>query len=183
MQKKDCFYLGIIARKHSYKGEIVIVVDSDEPDLYANIDAVFVEFNNKLIPYFIEKISLHKGNQLRIKFEDLDSEEEIIDLLKRSTYLPLDLLPKLEGDKFYYHEVIGFSVVDKNYGEVGTITAINDSSSQALFVIQSKKETSILIPIIDPFIQKIDRDNQTITIQTPEGLIQMNFDDEEGIKD
>lgn len=178
MQKKDCFYLGIIARKHSYKGEVVIAIDSDEPDLYADIDAVFVEFNHKLIPYFIEKISLHKGNQLRVKFEDLDSEEDIFDLLKRDTFLPLDLLPKLEGDKFYYHEVIGFSIIDTTFGEVGTVVSINDSSSQALFVIKSKVGTSVLIPIIDQFIKKVDRENQIITIQTPEGLIQMNLEEE-----
>jgi len=177
MNKEDCFYLGIIARKHSYKGEIVIAIDSDEPDLYADIDAVFVDFNNKLIPFFVEKISLNKGNQLRIKFEDIDSEEEAMDILKRDTYLPVSLLPKLEGDKFYYHEVIGFTIKDAKFGEFGKITAVNDSTAQALFIIQSKNGGEILVPIIDEFIENVDRENQIITVKTPEGLIEMNLDD------
>ena len=176
MNKEDCFYLGIIARKHSYKGEVVIVVDSDEPELYANIDAVFVEYNNKLIPFFVENILLQKGNQLRVKFEDINSEEDAADILKRDTYLPLTLLPKLEGDKFYYHEVIGFTVEDINYGKVGTITSINDNTAQALFVIKTENK-EILIPLIDEFIKKVDRDNKLIIVDTPEGLIQMNFDE------
>ena len=176
MNKEDCFYLGIIARKHSYKGEIVIVVDSDEPELYANIDAVFVDYNNKLIPFFVENILLQKGNQLRIKFEDIDSEEEAADILKRDTYLPLDILPKLEGDKFYYHEVIGFTIEDVNYGKVGIITSINDNTAQALFVIKTETK-EILIPLIDEFIKKVDRDNKVVIVETPEGLIQMNFDE------
>jgi len=176
MKKEDCFYLGIVARKYSYKGEVVIVVDSDEPDLYANIDAVFVDINDKLIPFFIEKVSLHKGNQLRVKFEDINNDEEVADILKRDTYLPLDLLPKLEGNKFYFHEIINFNIVDENYGLIGKITGVNDSTSQSLFIIKTVDDEQVLIPIIDQFIKKVDRDNKTITINTPEGLIQMNFD-------
>ena len=178
MKKSDCFYLGIIARKYSYKGEIVIVVDSDEPELYANIDAVFVEYNDKLIPFFVEQISFHKGNQLRIKFEDIDSESDAADILKRHTYLPLALLPKLEGNKFYYHEIINFTITDINFGVVGKITAVNDSTAQALFVIKATDKSDVFIPIIDQFIKNVDRENKTITVETPKGLIQMNFEEE-----
>jgi len=172
MNKDACFYLGIIARKHSYKGEVVIVIDSDEPELYANIDAVFVAYNNKLIPFFVEEIKLQKGNQLRIKFEDIDTEEDAEAILKRATYLPLTLLPKLEGDKFYYHEVIGFTIEDVNYGVVGEITSVNDSTAQTLFVIKNEK-SEVLIPLIDEFLKKVDRKNRKIIVETPQGLIQM----------
>lgn len=176
MNKEACFYLGIIARKHSYKGEIVIVIDSDEPELYANIDAIFVEYNNKLIPFFVEEIKLQKGNQLRIKFEDVDTEEDADAILKRATYLPLTLLPKLEGDKFYYHEIIGFTIEDVNYGVIGEITSVNDSTAQTLFVIKNEK-SEVLIPLIDEFLKKVDRENRKIIVETPEGLIQMYLED------
>ncbi len=177
MKKEDCFYLGIIARKHSYKGEVVIVIDSDEPELYANIDAVFIDINNKLIPFFVEKILLQKGNQLRIKFEDIDNEEEAGNLLKMATYLPLTLLPKLEGDKFYFHEVIGFKIKDIKYGIIGEIISINDNTAQALFIIKTDDNKDVLIPLIDEFIKDVDRGNKLITVETPEGLIQMNLED------
>ncbi len=177
MKKEDCFYLGIIARKHSYKGEVVIVIDSDEPEIYANIDAVFIDYNNKLIPFFIETILLQKGNQLRIKFEDIDNEDDAQDLLKRATYLPLNFLPKLEGDKFYYHEIIGFDVIDSTYGEVGNITSINDNTAQTIINIETKDKKQVLIPLIDEFIKKVDKINKIIEVQTPEGLIAMNMEE------
>lgn len=173
MKKEDCFYLGIIARKHSYKGELVIKFDTDEPDLYAQLDAIFIDINNTLIPFFIEKSLLQKGNQLRVKFEGVDSEEDADRLLKSSTYLPLNLLPKLKGNKFYYHEVIGFTVKDAQFGEIGKIVSINDQTAQALFVIENENKIEILIPLIDNFINKIDRKNKIISIETPKGLIEM----------
>ena len=172
MQKEDCFYLGKIARKHSFKGELVLKLDTDEPEHYAELNAIFIDLNRQLIPFFIEKSLLQKGNQLRVKFEGIDSEKDAERLLKHDAYLPLDLLPKLEGNKFYYHEVIGFNIEDIQYGLIGQITGINDQTAQALFEVK-KDEIELLIPMIDVFIKKVDRKNKTIIVQTPEGLIDM----------
>ncbi|WP_438977519.1 ribosome maturation factor RimM [Polaribacter sp.] len=172
MRKEDCFYLGKIVRKHSFKGEVVIKLDTDEPELYKNMESVYVELGNNLVPFFIDKSSLHKGNQLRVQFEDVYSEEEADYILKSDVYLPLTLLPKLEGDKFYYHEVIGFSVFDSNFGEVGTIIHINDKAAQPLFEIDREGKT-IFIPMIDDFIKKVDRKNNHIQVETPTGLIEL----------
>ena len=172
MQKKDCFYLGKIVRKHSFRGEVVIKLDTDEPELYDNMNAVFIDLGGNFLPFIIEKSLLQKGNQLRVKFEDVSAESDAEAILKSDVYLPLDLLPKLSGNKFYYHEVIGFILEDINFGEVGTIVGINDSTAQPLFVIKSG-DKEILIPMIDDFIKKVDRKNKTITVETPEGLIEM----------
>jgi len=172
MRKEDCFYLGKIVTKYSFKGEVVIKLDTDEPELYKNMESVYVDFGNNLVPFFIDKSSLHKGNQLRVQFEDVYSEEEADSILKCGIYLPLDLLPKLDGDKFYFHEVIGFTVIDINFGEVGSIVHINDKAAQPLFEID-REGKEIFIPMIDDFIKKVDRENKQIQVETPEGLIQL----------
>ena len=71
MRKEDCFYLGKIVKKYSFKGEVVIKLDTDEPELYQKMESVFVDIGNNLIPFFIEKSLLQKGNQLRTRFQDL----------------------------------------------------------------------------------------------------------------
>ena len=175
MEKKDCFYLGKIVRKYSFKGEVIIKLDTDQPELYEDIEAVFVDLGKNFLPFFIENKLLQKGNQLRVQFEDIHSEKDADSLMKKDVYLPLNLLPKLTGNKFYYHEVIGFVLEDINFGEVGIITSINDSTAQPLFVIK-RGGKEILIPMIDDFIQKVDRKNKKIIVATPEGLIEMNME-------
>lgn len=172
MKKEDCFYLGRIVKKYSFKGELLVKLDTDEPELYENIDAVFMDLRGNLVPFFIESSQLHKSDLLRLKFEDVDTEADADALIKSELYLPLDLLPKLEGDKFYYHEVIGFTIKDKNFGEVGVIKAINDSTAQALFEID-RNGVEILIPMNDEFIVKVDKPNKTIEVETPDGLIDL----------
>ncbi|WP_298754390.1 ribosome maturation factor RimM [uncultured Psychroserpens sp.] len=176
MQKKDCFFLGKIVKKYSFKGELLVKLDTDEPNLYEHMDSVFVDLRNNLVPFFIESSQLHKSELLRIKFEDVDTEEDADALIKSDLYLPLEFLPKLDGDKFYFHEIIGFKVEDKSFGHVGIIKSINDSTAQSLFEID-RNGIEILIPMNDEFITKVDKSNKTIYVETPEGLIDLYLDE------
>lgn len=170
MQKKDCFYLGKITKKFSFKGELLAYLDTDDPYYYEDLESVFVEVNKNLIPFFMESATIHKNSFLRIKFEEINNEEEADELINSELYLPLSFLPKLDGKKFYFHEVIDYDVIDKNHGFIGKIVSINDSSAQPLFeILFNFKE--ILVPMIDEFIEKIDRENKTLFLNTPEGLV------------
>jgi len=176
MRKEDCFYLGRIARKHSFKGEVVIALDTDEPELYKNMESVFVALGRNLIPFFIEKSLLQKGNKLRVKFEEINNQVEAEGILKSDVYLPLSLLPKLSGNKFYFHEIIGFKAIDKNSGTIGIIEAVNDSAAQTFLEIKNDASTTILVPLLDAFIKKVDRKNKELHIEAPEGLIDLYLD-------
>ena len=172
MEKKDCFYLGKIVKKFSFKGEVLVKLDTDEPELYEHLDALFIELRNSLVPFFIESSQFHKSELLRVKFEEVDTEDDADSILKCDVYLPLEFLPKLEDDKFYFHEVIGYTVEDVNFGKVGVITAINDSTAQSLFEID-RNGTQILIPMNDDFIKKVDKKKKSILVETPDGLIDL----------
>ena len=175
MTIKDCFYLGKIVKKYSFKGELLAKLDTDEPAIYENLDAIFIDLNSTLIPFFIEKSQLHKSDLLRLKFDDINNEEDAEALLKSDLYLPLELLPKLEGNKFYFHEIINFKLIDENFGLVGVVKGVNDTTAQALFEVD-RDGIEILIPLNDDFIKKIDRTNKSITVNTPKGLIQLYLD-------
>ena len=83
------------------------------------LESIFVALGNDLVPFFIEETLLQKGNQLRIRFEDVSSEEDADAIMGSALYLPLEFLPELKGNKFYFHEVINFNIEDVNYGKIG----------------------------------------------------------------
>jgi 16S rRNA processing protein RimM len=172
MQKEDCFYLGKIVSKYSFKGEVLVKIDTDEPELYDNMESVFVALRNNLVPFFIAKCRLHKSQLLRIDFEDVNSEDDADKVMGSELYLPLSFLPKLKGNKFYFHEVIGFDIIDDVHGNIGIIQSVNDTTSQALFEIL-KEDKQLLIPINDDIITKVDRDNKRVYVTTPEGLVDL----------
>ncbi|WP_411029803.1 ribosome maturation factor RimM [Spongiimicrobium sp. 3-5] len=172
MQKSACFYLGKVVSKYSYKGEVLVKLDTDEPELYENMESVFVSLGNNLVPFFIERCSLHKSSLLRIRFEEVANEADADKIMGAKLYLPLDFLPKLEGNKFYFHEIIGFNLQDSVHGDIGIVKSVNDTTNQALFEVE-KGDKQLLIPINDDIITKVDRENKTIYVTTPEGLVDL----------
>lgn len=175
MRMEDCFYLGKIVSKYSFKGEILVKLDTDDPELYQNLESVFVSLGSNLVPFFIDRCRLHKSDLLRIDFEEVKTESDADRIMGSALYLPLNMLPKLTGDKFYFHEVIGFTMMDAVHGNIGTIQSVNDSTAQALFEVQ-KGDKQLLIPITDQIITKVDRENKTISVATPEGLVALYLD-------
>ena len=172
MRKEDCFYLGKVVSKYSFKGEVLVKIDTDEPDIYENMESVFVSLGNNLVPFFIDRCRLHKSALLRIDFEEVKDESAADRIIGAALYLPLTLLPKLSGNKFYYHEVIGFTLMDATHGDIGIIESVNDSASQVLFEAK-KGEKELLIPVTDDIITKVDRESKTIHVNTPEGLVEL----------
>ena len=173
MNKDECFYLGKIVSKYSYKGEVLVKIDTDEPEIYENMESVFVLMKgNNLVPFFIDKCRLHKSNLLRIDFEEVKDEAAADRIMRHELYLPLSELPKLEGDKFYFHEIIGFAVQDMVHGNIGTISGVNDTTSQAIFEVEHQGK-QLLIPMTDEILTKVDRDKKTIHVNTPDGLVEL----------
>lgn len=172
MDKKSCFFVGKIVKKYSFKGELLVKLDTDDPELFLQMESVFVEQHKNLIPFFIQESSLHKSSLLRVKFEEVDDEPTAEALIGKELYLPLQLLPELTGNQFYYHEIVGFAVVDALKGAIGIVKGVNDQTAQHLLQID-KDGTELLIPINDEIIQTVDRTTRTLHIQAPEGLIDL----------
>jgi 16S rRNA processing protein RimM len=166
---KDYFFLGVVTKTFGYKGQVVVYLDTDEPEKYKTIEAVFIKEDDDMLPYMIEGFIYKGANQAIVKFTDVDGEIAK-NLVKSELYLPLSFLPSLTGNKFYFHEVIGFEVIDKEKGNIGKCVDFMEISRQPIMQIDHNGK-EILIPAVDDFFEKVDRKNRTITISAPAGLI------------
>jgi len=165
----DYFYLGKVVKIHGYEGKVSIYFDTDEPYEYVNLEMIFINTGGNLVPYFIESLSL-LNNKAVVSFMDIDDSDKASALVNKELYLPVSLLPKLSGNKFYYHEVKGMMVIDKNHGKLGIISAVLEYPNQAVLqIFIDKKE--VLIPISNEIIADVDRSKNIMTIVAPDGLL------------
>lgn len=172
----DCFYLGKITKLFGYKGELVLFLDTDTPEQYYNIESVLLDIQGELIPFMIDATKNKNRFNLVVSFNGV-ALDEASTLVNAKIYLPLNMLPTLSGNKFYFHEVIGFNVRDKEAGLIGKVNIFYDNPGQTIMSVINDNEVEILIPVIDKFFISLNRDEKVINIDAPEGLIDLYISD------
>jgi 16S rRNA processing protein RimM len=170
MEIDSCFKIGFIIKTHGLKGEVTISLDEDAPEDLSSINSFFLEKDKRLVPYFIHSIS-NRGTKAFVKFEDVDSIEEAEKLIKHAVYLQKSARPKSASGEFYNDEIIHFKVIDETAGSVGSIVEIMQAGSNRLLVVVDHNGKEVLIPVNSPFITSINKSKKRVTVNLPEGFL------------
>jgi 16S rRNA processing protein RimM len=169
MKIEDCFQLGYIVKPHGIQGAFTVYLDTDNPEHYKGIKSVYVEHQHKLIPFFVEHLHI-SGNRANLKFGDIDGIEAASAYKGCSLYLPLTMLPPLDDQQFYYHEIVGYAVQEASYGNLGVVSNVYEGHGNDLLAIKYKG-SEVLVPLRDEFILGIDKRAKLISLDLPDGLI------------
>ena len=170
MDRAECFELGYIVKPHGLHGELQVIFDVDYPQNYQNLESVLLEVKGQLVPFFVESLRI-TTNRTLIALEDIESLEDADTYRGTKLFLPLAVLPDLESDTaFYFHEVEGYLVIDETHGEIGPVTGVYDMGPQNLLAID-REGYEVLVPIVDPLVQRIDREANKLFVQLPDGLL------------
>lgn len=151
-----------------------VVLDDVVADIpfIIDIDGIFVPFYVKEFGY---QQSTAAGARYIVEFSDVDAEDAGR-LAGKDVYFLVDDFREYVGDTRLFADsdsIVGYSIVtDGKY--VGKIVAVNDSTSNTLFIVDSPDGKEILIPVADEFVSDIDDSSHTITMTLPEGLITIN---------
>lgn len=167
MEKDSCYKIGYITRPHGLKGEVTAILT--EPIDLSEITSFFLEYQNSLVPFFIESFS-DRGDKTFFKFEEIDSTEKADPLKGCSIYLPKSIRPKLKRGEFYDDEVIGFNVEDKTMGLLGSVKEVSATGPNRLLLVRYN-EKEVLIPVNGPFIVSTNKSKKLIMVDLPDGFL------------
>jgi 16S rRNA processing protein RimM len=168
MDINTCYKIGYILKPHGLKGEVTMSLDDEAPDM-EELESVFVETNNRLVPYFIAGISV-RGNKAFVKFEDVNTPEGAHAISKSPVYLPKALRAKSGRGEFYDDEIIGFEVSDSEVGLLGTVQQVAAAGPNKLLSVDHNGK-EVLIPVNSPFITSINKSKKKISVTLPEGFL------------
>jgi 16S rRNA processing protein RimM len=173
MQTKDCFLFGTVFKLHGFKGDVNIYNNDNIIIDFNILQYFFIELNNELVPYYIEKARNTKPNIILVKFEDIDSEKEAKKIHKKKVYLPEGWVTKEEEKEIAEKKLIGYTVMDIKLGYLGKVTYINKLSKQQL--IYAKKDgIEFCFPQHEEFIKEVDSDKRVMKVNIPKELLNLN---------
>ena len=163
---EEVYHIGIIGKTHGVRGELSVHITDDVFDR-VDADYIVLEVDGILVPFFIEEYRFRSDETVIMKLEDVDTQERARELTGCDVYFPRHLA---DDDAPTLAFLIGFHLVDAATGHrIGTIAAIDDQTANILFELEDGK----LIPAAEELITAIDQDSRQITIQLPQGLLDL----------
>jgi 16S rRNA processing protein RimM len=166
---EDCFRIGSILKTKGLKGELHIYVDFEG---LGNIKftTIFIETTSKLVPYFVSSIKYLQKNAAYLVLEDVDTIEKAALLVKKDIYLSNKLKPKKKKSEFTLKDLVGFTAVDVDEGELGEITDVQEYPKQFIATV-NYKGCEVLFPLNEEIIKSIDVVKEIVLVNLPEGLL------------
>ncbi len=174
MTTEDCFRVGTILKPKGLKGELHLYVDFEGlGDI--KFSTIFIETTGKLVPYFVSSIKYLQKNAAYLVLEDIDTIEKASLLVKKHIYLPNKLKPKKKKSEFTLMDLVGFTAIDEDEGELGVITDIHEYPKQLIAAV-TFKNCEVLFPLNEEIIKGIDVVKEIVTVDLPEGLLDIYLD-------
>lgn len=172
MGYKTGILLGQITKTSGFEGTVLVKLEKKFIENIPEMKSVFVETDGRPVPFFIEWSEYPGSDILRLKFEGYDSVHKVEEFRGSKVFLT-DRFEE-DGQEADYQALTGFSVLDLEKKEIGVVKEIVVNPGQMLLGIESPRGNEILIPLHEDLIVNINRKRKTITMDIPEGLIEIN---------
>ena len=163
--------VGTVVSKHGYKGDIKINISSFNLNTFPDIAHLFIELDGSFIPFSINEIKSFSKNVLIVKLKEINSEEEADDIIHKNIYVDSTKIEYKKDSGFFYDDLINFNVF-KDSQKIATIESINTDLPQPVFEIKYDSRI-VLIPIHEDLIKEIDKENNIIHLDIPDGLLEI----------
>ena len=172
MLRKNCSLIGKTLKPHGYKGHIKIISKNQLDFNISKINFFFIELEKILVPFFIESIKEINSESLLVKFEKLDSKEQLNRILKKDIYIPSEWIKK-EKVEINEGHITNHRVFDIEKGELGKVDYVDTQTKQKLIYVTAEKN-NFCFPMHEKFLLGINTEKKIITVKIPEELIKLN---------
>jgi 16S rRNA processing protein RimM len=164
------FSIGKLVSVFGLQGEFILKHSLGKRNALSGVDAIFLEERkNSFIPYFVQKTSGKDHEHVFIKLEGVDTKEAARKLVQTPVYLAEEDFKK-QASSSSPLSMLGYTIHDKEHGELGAIEEVIEMPMQVLVKI-TYKEKELLLPLNEQSLIKVDKKRQVVEVDLPEGLL------------
>lgn len=168
----EVYKIGRIGKPHGIQGEVHFLFDDDVFDRVES-DYLILDIDGILVPFFMEEYRFRGESSALVKFCDIDTQDKARELTNCDVYFPYSLTDE-DSENIRWTQIIGFNLVDtRTQQNIGSVIGIDDNTMNILFEVETPDKKIILIPANEELIEEVNIDNKYISIQVPEGLLDL----------
>ena len=169
----DFVLVGHIARPHGHRGQVIVNPQTDfVAERFAPGATIWVKSQGAPVPLVIRECRIHQGRPI-LTLDGFDSMNAALALHGAEIRVPPEAQQALPEGQFYQHELIGCLVVTVGGADVGTVRALEGPPGAQRLVVQGTVG-EVLIPLAWSICVAIDPLARRITVDPPEGLLELN---------
>ena len=121
------------------------------------------------VPMEVENTWMH-GDHLIFKFKGVDSISDAEKLAGAEVTIPFEQRAELAEEEVYQSDLIGCEVIDAAGRSLGIVEDFQETGGTPLLRVGA----DLLIPFAKSICTKIDLDRRQITVNPPDGLLDLN---------
>ena len=161
--------IGKIVNTHGLRGEVKIVPWTNTPDVFEDIEYVYVKNAREEQKLKIKNVKYQKNNII-VKFVGLDDISQA-ELLKNAVVTTdREQLGELPDGEYYIADLIGCEVKSEDGEVYGKLVDVLPTGSNDVYVVKREAKRDLLIPVIDDVVLDVDINNKKIVVRLMEGL-------------
>lgn len=173
IRRNEVYKIGKLGKPHGVKGEISFAITDDVFDR-VDADYLVLDIDGILVPFYMEEYRFKNDDNVLVKFEDIDTQEQARNYTGCEVFFPR-CLSDSDSENMTWAEIIGFTLVDSTTGKtVGTIDHVDDSTINLLFEVTSPAGKELLIPASNELMERVDAERKEIRMVLPEGLLNLD---------
>ena len=170
---EDMVLVGRIARPHGIRGHVFVTPETDFVDeRFVPGATMWTRSDRGDEQLTIAAARVQNGRPV-IAFEGFSSIDDIGRLAGRELRVPEDSLRPLTTGACYQHDLVGCAVETTAGHHVGVVKRVEGGAAGSLLAIDGARG-EILIPFAADICRGIDLVARRITIDPPEGLLELN---------
>lgn len=170
---RDRVVIAEILRPRGNRGELLAISQTDVPGRIENLKSGTVRLaDGSDIDVEITEAWLHKEHWV-LKFAGVDSINAADRFRSADLWVPMSERAVLPEGEYFQTDLIGCSVLDESNGEfLGTVEGWQQYGGAPLLET-TVAGREVLIPFVESICRKVNLDERTITVNLPEGLLQL----------
>lgn len=161
--------VGKIVNTHGLRGEVKVVPWTDYPEVFEDIETVYIKKKTEYERLDIAGLKYQKNN-LIVRFSQLKDINEAEKYKNQVLYAERDALGELPEGVYYIADLIGLEVVKEDGEKVGVINDVFNTGSSDIYDVKREGKKNMLIPVIDDVVIDTDIENGKVTVRMMEGL-------------
>jgi 16S rRNA processing protein RimM len=166
----DLLEVGVVIGTHGLRGDLRIRPLPTGDLALPGASTVYIrDSKGHLARYETVRSSLHKKNIL-LRLAGLENPTAVEPLVGSSVWMARSDLPELDDQHFYWSDLEGLEVIDRQLGALGPVVGMFATPAHDILEVDGLTG-EILIPAIAPFLVQVDRVKGQLHVNLPEGLV------------